>query len=138
MLQLWVAAVGIATTLLDIRSGVRIPVEAGDFSLLQKDQPVFGAHLASYSVDTGVLSWGKSDVAWARTTLHCTCDVSSGLQTFSPQKLGFPYAQVPYKTGFTVCTYFSKVRKSIGVCVFPFSGVPRNFVREGGGFNKFS
>jgi len=60
-------------------------------------------------------------------TFYLQC-VSSGLQMFFPQKTGFPYAKVPYKTGFTVCRYIPNVRKSIAVCacvcvcvcVFPF------------------
>jgi hypothetical protein len=40
------------------RSGVRIPVGARDFSLLQNIEAGFGANLTSYSVGTGVLSQG--------------------------------------------------------------------------------
>jgi hypothetical protein len=39
-------------------SGVRIPVGTRDFALLQKVQTDSGAHLASYTMGTGVLSRG--------------------------------------------------------------------------------
>jgi hypothetical protein len=39
--------------------GVRIPVEERDIFLLSNVQPGCGAHPASYSIRTGVLSQGK-------------------------------------------------------------------------------
>jgi hypothetical protein len=50
--------VGIVTRLRAGRSGVRIPVEARDFSLLQNVQTGSGAHPASYSVGIVVPSRG--------------------------------------------------------------------------------
>ena len=39
---------------------VRIPVGAGDFSVLQNVHTDSGVHPASYSLCTGDLSWGQS------------------------------------------------------------------------------
>lgn len=46
------------------RRGVRIPVGARDFSLLEILRTGSGAHLASYSVGTRVISRGKAAGAW--------------------------------------------------------------------------
>jgi hypothetical protein len=54
---------------------------------------------------------------WARKTLPLLAVCHPDCNLFFPQKTGFPFAQVPYKTGFTVCRYFPNVRKRIGVCV---------------------
>ena len=50
------SVVDTATTLQAGRSGVRIPVGERDFVLLQNVQTGCGAHTASYSVGTEVLS----------------------------------------------------------------------------------
>jgi hypothetical protein len=47
----------IVTTLWTGCSGVRIPIGARDFTLLQNIQTGQGAHLVFYSVGIGVLSW---------------------------------------------------------------------------------
>jgi len=54
------SVVGLATRLQAGRPGIRIPVGLRDFSLLQNVQAGPGAHLASYSVGTGVISPRKS------------------------------------------------------------------------------
>jgi hypothetical protein len=53
------SVVGLDTRLQAGRPGIRIPVGSRYFSLLQNVQAVPGAHLASYSVGTGVISRGK-------------------------------------------------------------------------------
>ena len=52
--------IGLATTLRAGRFGVRIPIEARDFSLHQNVQTSSAAHPASYSLYTGVISCGKA------------------------------------------------------------------------------
>jgi hypothetical protein len=52
------SAVAIVFTLQVRRSGVRIPAEAGYFSLLQIAQTVSGTHPASYSIGIEVLYRG--------------------------------------------------------------------------------
>jgi hypothetical protein len=54
------SVVGLDTRLHAGRPGIRIPVGSRDFCLLQNVQAGPGAHLASYSVGTGVISRGKS------------------------------------------------------------------------------
>jgi len=44
----------------DDRLGARIPVGAGDFSVLRNVQTDSGVHPGSYSLCTGDLSWGQS------------------------------------------------------------------------------
>ena len=53
------SVVGIANRLWAEWSGVRIPIVARDFSLLQTVQTISWAHPASHSMGTGVLSRGK-------------------------------------------------------------------------------
>jgi len=48
-----------------IESGVRIPVGAKDFCIFLNGQTDSGSVLASYSVDTGVISRGKAAGAWS-------------------------------------------------------------------------
>jgi hypothetical protein len=50
---------------------VRIAVGARDFSLLQNVQTGSGAHPVSYSLHTGVLSWGYSGWGMKFTTHQC-------------------------------------------------------------------
>jgi hypothetical protein len=54
------SVVGLATRLPAGRPGIRNPVGARGFSLLQNVQAGRGGHLASYSVGTGVISRGKA------------------------------------------------------------------------------
>ena len=56
MLRSWDSSASIATRLRAGRSGVRIPAEARDFSPLQNVGSGSGAHTASYSLGTSVLS----------------------------------------------------------------------------------
>lgn len=53
------SVVGLATRLQAGWPGIRIPVGLRDSSLLQNFQAGPGAHLASYSVGTGVISRGR-------------------------------------------------------------------------------
>jgi len=48
-----------------IQFGVRIPVGARDFCIFLIGQTASGPSLASYSVGTGVNSWGKAARAWS-------------------------------------------------------------------------
>jgi hypothetical protein len=50
--------VGIETRVPAGRSGVQIPDRVRDFSLLHDIQTGSGDHSLSYSLGTGVLSWG--------------------------------------------------------------------------------
>ena len=53
-----VSEVGIMPSQEVVRSGVRVPRGARDFSILHTVQTLSGAHAASYSMSTGVLSRG--------------------------------------------------------------------------------
>jgi hypothetical protein len=59
---------GIETKLRAGRTGVRIPAGTRDLSLLQNVYTCSGAHLACYSVGTGVIYWGKRGRCMKLTT----------------------------------------------------------------------
>jgi len=54
------SAVGVVTRLQAGRSGIRIPVGAGDFSVSQNLQTGSGSHPALYLMGAGVLSGGQN------------------------------------------------------------------------------
>jgi hypothetical protein len=56
--------VSLSSMLQTVRSGVRIPIRARDFSFLQSIQTGSGTHPASYSMVWGVLSGGRGSKAF--------------------------------------------------------------------------
>jgi hypothetical protein len=69
----WGSIVGIATRLWTGQSRVWILVGARDISLFQNVQTGSGAHPASYSVRTGILSQSKGVGSWSSslTSIYC-------------------------------------------------------------------